>query len=84
MPQLISSAGDREQGQALFIDKDRAEELKKLGTVKDSKISLTVSNDFVNGLGKNKTGRWLVYHDKTRSMYQVGPMNVKFELNRAL
>ncbi|CZT16280.1 uncharacterized protein RCC_02122 [Ramularia collo-cygni] len=67
---FTNTTSGREQGKDLFIQEEKAEELKKLGTVKDSKLSLPVTLDFVNGQGKDGKNRWLVYHDKSRECFQ--------------
>ncbi|KAF1823924.1 uncharacterized protein K489DRAFT_422362, partial [Dissoconium aciculare CBS 342.82] len=59
-----------EQDSDLFIQVDKAEELKKAATEKDGKLVLTVTNSFLHGQAKDGKKRWLVYHDQSRNPFQ--------------
>ncbi|EGP90161.1 unnamed protein product [Zymoseptoria tritici ST99CH_3D7] len=59
---------DREQGMPLFIQKDQADKFKS--RAENGRILLTVGDAVSNGQNSEGQNRWLVYHDKSRDIFQ--------------
>ena len=56
----------------LFIQKSKVDELKKKSSGEE--FTVQVDDSFQYGQDKNKTKRWLAFHDKSFGMYQASDL----------
>ncbi len=67
---IVIDAASNQSAVPLFVQKSKAEDLLKKCQDNEKTCNISVDSDFQYGQNKEKTFRFLVYHDKTNKLYQ--------------
>lgn len=72
MHSLTLTAGETEKTNFLFVSEELLDNFKSSKITKtDTGFTLTADDDYLFGQQKGGKNRFLVYHDKERSIFQV-------------